>query len=302
MGRLGLVVLFIPIRNLEAELKTKRHEGGCFSLLLWMAWLYEELQTPDVVARDRLEELRPLYEKAREKEVNAWLGELRTLRDLLEFREGENGVSFKEWCASDAALLPCSIPQLVLTTWNDDKAQKLAEEYAVGLMRERDDDGIQKIVKTPKAKEWAEYFLVAYMFELFLAYHYLRGTPPVYEENGKLEEFDPTEPLGCIIETAESRGMLLGVLDKVDKVARPSLAKSPAKMQIVAEAILENPKASDSTVKMKIAAKSVAITPNHESISGTQQGKWLEAFRYNLTEEKRQAYFEQAKQNRLKQN
>lgn len=302
MGRLGLVVLFIPIRNLEAELKTKRHEGGCFSLLLWMAWLYEELQTPDVVARDQLEELRPLYEKAREKEVNAWLGELRTLRDLLEFREGENGVSFKEWCESDAALLPCSIPQLVLTTWNDDKAQKLAEEYAVGLMRERDDDGIQKIVKTPKAKEWAEYFLVAYMFELFLAYHYLRGTPPVYEENGKLEEFDPTEPLGCIIETAESRGMLLGVLDKVDKVARPSLAKSPAKMQIVAEAILENPKASDSTVKMKIAAKSVAITPNHEPISGTQQGKWLEAFRYNLTEEKRQAYFEQAKQNRLKQN
>lgn len=302
MGRLGLVVLFIPIRNLEAELKTKRHEGGCFSLLLWMAWLYEELQTPDVVARDRLEELRPLYEKAREKEVNAWLGELRTLRDLLEFREGENGVSFKEWCESDAALLPCSIPQLVLTTWNDDKAQKLAEEYAVGLMRERDDDGIQKIVKTPKAKEWAEYFLVAYMFELFLAYHYLRGTPPVYEENGKLEEFDPTEPLGCIIETAESRGMLLGVLDKVDKVARPSLAKSPAKMQIVAEAILENPKASDSTVKMKIAAKSVAITLNHEPISGTQQGKWLEAFRYNLTEEKRQAYFEQAKQNRLKQN
>lgn len=299
MGRLGLVVLF-PIRNVEAELKTERHKGGCFSLLMWMVWLYEELQTPDVVARERLEELRPLYEKAREKEVNAWLGELRTLRDLLEFREGENGVSFKEWCESDAALLPCSIPQLVLTTWNDDKAQKLAEEYAVGLMRERDDDGIQKIVKTPKAKEWAEYFLVAYMFELFLAYHYLRGTPPVYEENGKVEAFEPTDPLGCIIETAENRGMLLGVLDKVDKAARPSLAKSPAKMQIVAEAILENPKATATEIMTQISLKSVAVTPNHKSISATQQRKWLEAFQ-DLPEEIQQSHFDKVKQNRTKQ-
>lgn len=305
MGRLGRAMYVKIYQDLEPTLetlKTKKVKGMLTSHILWMEWLGDEFEELDVLTSERVEELRPLYKKARKKEVGVWLGELSGLRALIDFREAEDGVTFKEWCESEAACLPCSIPQLVLTVWNDDKAQELAEKYAVGLNGEKDENGISKNLKTPKAKELAEWYLFDFMFGLFLAYHYLRGSTPVFEEGGKIEKFDVIEPLSCIIQTAELRGRLLGSMEKLDRPTKPSLAQDPRKMLIVAEAILESPKASDSTVKMKIAAKSVAITPNNEPISGTQQGKWLEAFRYNLTEEKRQAYFEQAKQNRLKQH
>lgn len=306
MGRLGRAVMhFVKIsQDLEPTfetLKTKKVKGLLASHAIWMEWLGDEFEEQDVLTRERLGELRPLFQKASERETSVWLGELRSLRALINFSEEEEGVSFKEWCESEAALLPCSIPQLVLPVWNDDKAQELAEKYAVGLNGEKDENGISKILKTPKAKELAEWYLLDFMFGLCLAYHYLRGSRPVFEEGGKIEQFDAVEPLVCIIKTAELRGRLLGSMEKLDRPAKPSLSQDHRKMLIVAEAIAENPKATDSTVKMKIAAKSVVVTPNHEAISGTQQGQWLKAFRDDLSEDKQQALFEEVRQNQLKQ-
>ena len=300
LGRLGQIVKTDAAKATEVVLKINKLEGVIFSHILYMNWLQHELTDLEVLTRERVEELRPLYEKSQESAVKIWLGELRNLRSILDFREGEKGVSFKDWCDSNAVCLPCSIPDLVLPVWNDDKAQELAKKYAFGLFCEKDDDGVQKVLTTPKAKELAECYLLEYMFFLFLAYNYLRGCVPAYEEGGKVEEFDPVAPLNCIAQTACTRGWLLGSMGKLDKPVKLSLTQDSRKMLIVAEAITESPKATDSTIKMKIAAKSVAVTLNHEAISGTQQGQWLKAFR-SLPEKKQRAYIEQAKQNLLKQ-
>lgn len=231
-----------------ARIPIDASESGLYGFQLNLVRLENELYSPSRLSQDEANNLREIYARAQDREIQSLLYELEALWECIAI--DSQSVDFRTWALGKTVCLPCLNPDLLMTSdevlSDGDLAiqlRKLFEKNLRGLKSHVKEETIS----TPIAKELAKDALMQFMWYLSIAYDKLHGISKV------MTEFDPPDwyaeeskdLIRCVSSMARTIGEIHGYIEYGYKNSgRKPLTKESENVKLVFQAIEENPRAS----------------------------------------------------------